>query len=148
LHGGDSLTSLVLNDDTDRFKCFVCGESGDKLTFIQKLYDCDFKAALRFFGLEPGKIPKPDPAALKKARIESAINLRLSTWTRRIRRLLFDLNETITLSERRLLTNPDDNRAWLALSIAYKAYAPLEHMHDQLLSRSDADRASAYKQLI
>ena len=61
LHGGNSHQSLSLSDK-GFFKCFVCGASGDKIGFIRKLYGCDFKRALAWFGLTPGKLPKPDPA--------------------------------------------------------------------------------------
>lgn len=36
----------------NRFKCFGCGESGDAIDFIQKLYGLSFQDALRHLGID------------------------------------------------------------------------------------------------
>jgi len=62
---------------------------------------------------------------------------------KRIGQLLFSLNETLTIAESLLSGNPDDDRAWYALGIAYRLYPRTEYLHDQLLSRKDGEKREA-----
>ena len=47
--------SFVVFPD-NRFKCFGCGERGDAIDFVQKLYGLSFPDALKHLGIEQGKI--------------------------------------------------------------------------------------------
>jgi len=62
---------------------------------------------------------------------------------RRIGFLLYDLNQTLTLAEKRLAADPEDAGAWFALGIVYRWYTRTEFQHDQLLSRSELDKIAA-----
>ena len=42
--------------DDNRFKCFGCGEHGDVIDFVQKLYSLSFADALKHLGIEQGHI--------------------------------------------------------------------------------------------
>ena len=52
----DRNPSFYVFTDTDRFKCFGCGESGDVIDFIRKYYDLSFKDALNHLGIERGRV--------------------------------------------------------------------------------------------
>jgi DNA primase len=52
LHGGDNPTSFSVRDGL--FHCFACGESGDVISLVQKLYGFDFKEALRHLAHKAG----------------------------------------------------------------------------------------------
>jgi hypothetical protein len=40
----------------NKFKCFGCQESGDAIDFVQKMYGLSFKDALKYLGIQEGKI--------------------------------------------------------------------------------------------
>lgn len=40
----------------DKFHCFGCGEHGDVVDFVQKMYGLTFKDALKYLGIELGRI--------------------------------------------------------------------------------------------
>jgi DNA primase len=43
----DHHPSLALYPETNTFHCFACKESGDVIKLYMKLYNCDFKTAVR-----------------------------------------------------------------------------------------------------
>jgi DNA primase len=47
IHGGDSPTSMSINEQNGVFHCHVCHAGGDKLAFVQKALGCDFKGDYR-----------------------------------------------------------------------------------------------------
>jgi len=42
--------------DDNRFKCFGCGEHGDLIDFVRKMYGLSFQGALRHLGVERDKV--------------------------------------------------------------------------------------------
>jgi DNA primase len=42
--------------DDNHFKCWGCGEYGDSIDFVQKMYGLSFKDALKHLGIEHGRI--------------------------------------------------------------------------------------------
>ena len=62
----DRTPSLKVDVERQRFKCFGCGEGGDVIDFIQKLHNLDFKDALRYLGMKPGKPAPIDPKMRRK----------------------------------------------------------------------------------
>ena len=144
-HSGDSPLSLSVDENKGVFYCHVCQAGGDKITFIRKLYDCDFKTALTWFGLAPGELPKPNPEALRRNELRRS----LESWTirerRRIGNLIYSLNQIVVKAEERLEANPEDDLAQLALGIVYRHLTRLEATHDKLLSRNDADRLEVWR---
>ena len=145
-HDGDSNQSLSVDDNRGLFHCFVCHVAGDKIDFIRRLHGYSFREALTFFSLTPGALPKPDSEAVRARKIETGLNLWVARERHRIGQLLYSLNKILTVAESRLITEPDDSRALFSLSIVYKLYAPLEHLHDLLLSRNADDRLRIFKE--
>ena len=62
----DKHPSMKINRDRQTFHCFGCGAHGDVINFIQKLHNLDFKDALRYLGMKPGKPAPIDPKMRRK----------------------------------------------------------------------------------
>ena len=124
------------------FNCFACGRHGDKIAFVQQYQDCDFSDTLRFFGLEPGKPPVPDPAVERRQKIHRGLN----GWTRikgrDFRNEIYAREFVITRARRRLQEDPEDDWLWWALT----GYDSIENRHDAILSK-ESQRIELYKKL-
>ena len=147
IHDGDSPLSLAVNDERGVFYCHVCHESGDKISFIRKYFDCDFKGALAWFGLAPGKRPKPDPERLRR----SKIHRNLDSWRRgesqKASRIIFNWNMTAFLATKRLKRDPNDSRAADYREKAYKLLGGLEDWHDRLMAaRTTAELIALFRE--
>jgi hypothetical protein len=145
IHDGDSPFSLSVNEDKGLFHCFVCGAGGDKLDFIQQLYRCDFKEALRFFGLEAGPPPAPDPAEVRRLKVQGA----LRTWAQTLRWELnfehFVREKVISRALSRLRRDPpEDAWAWEWLAWALTGLDAIAHKLD-MLSGTEIEIIEAYK---
>jgi hypothetical protein len=145
IHDGDSRTSLSTDEDRG-FHCFVCGASGDKISFIQQLYKCDFKDALRFYGLEPGKPPKLDPASLRRNVAMDRVRQWIRTTGRRLRDEYLNRQRITVYARKRLAANPVDQTAWELLRIAFDGEAKNEFLLDEIdLRRDDYERLRAWR---
>lgn len=51
----DRTPSFFIFQD-NHYKCFGCQESGDAIDFVQKMYGLSFKDALKYLGIQEGKI--------------------------------------------------------------------------------------------
>ena len=47
-------SSFCINEEIQRYKCFGCGESGDLITFIEKIEGIDFPKALEIAAKKAG----------------------------------------------------------------------------------------------
>jgi len=54
LHDEKTPSFFIFQDN--RFKCFGCGEYGDLIDFVQKMYGLSFKDALNHLGIEQSRI--------------------------------------------------------------------------------------------
>ncbi len=139
----DSRTGFSFSDDLGLFHCFACGAKGDKVGFVMQLLECDFKAALRFFGLEPGKPPAPDPAVVNRQKMREGLRL----WVRRVGRPMrerYYQDEMVAHAMRkRLQRDPEDREAWDILATAMHGHAALEHKLDALIG-TEADQIELF----
>ena len=62
----DKHPSMKINRDTQTFHCFSCGAHGDVIDFIRKFHNLNFKDALKYLEITPGKAPKVDPIRQRK----------------------------------------------------------------------------------
>jgi len=85
--------------------------------------------------------------SIRRANIRRRLHNAARVEARRVGFRLFDLNVALTAAERRLIADPDDARAWLALAIYHKWNARFEHLHDALLGKSDVDKIAALEYL-
>ena len=144
-HDGDSLTSLSLDEKHGLFYCHVCHAKGDKVGFILQFHDCDFKSALSFFGLAPNKLPRPDTAALRRARIRQNLDKWNRYTARKVGRSLYEYNSIVPLAVTRLEKDVDDDQAWWALSVCYRHLPQREYLHDALISKHTSDKIEAFR---
>ncbi|MBZ5496830.1 MAG: hypothetical protein LAP85_10550 [Acidobacteriia bacterium] len=141
----DSSTGFSCHDEKG-FNCFACAEHGDKIAFVQKLRGCDFVSALKYFGLEPGKPPAPDPEILRRRAIKEG----LQTWARELGRELRDEYlgrfglEAAALQ--RLHRDAQDERAWTWLAAAYRGLDQVEYLLDQIDIGTESQQINAYRE--
>jgi DNA primase len=65
--------SFHVRPQTQRWKCFGCGRSGDAFTFVMEREGVDFPEALRMLAREAGvELVRPDPAAASASRAKDA----------------------------------------------------------------------------
>ena len=63
--------SFIVNEDRQTYHCFGCGERGDVINFVMKLYELSFPDALKHLKITDGNV-QIDPVVHKK-RTERAI---------------------------------------------------------------------------
>jgi len=83
--------SCYINVSRQAFHCFGCGERGDVVTLIMKMRGIDFKDAISYLGIEPGKTYVPDPAELAR---KEAARVRVSSIAK-WKTLLGDMYRTL-----------------------------------------------------
>ena len=130
IHGGDSLTSVSLDHERGLYHCHVCGAGGDRVDFLMKILDIDFSGALRWFGLEPGKPPAPDPELLLQHQHDCEMEDRLRQQCRTMREEFRVRGQVILRAHERLLRDPEDAWAWNWLQWAYTGMDAIEYFLD------------------
>ena len=144
LHGGDSPLSLAVDEEKGVFYCHACHESGDKIHFIRKFCNCGFKEALTFFGLAPGKLPKPDPERQRRVNILRDFEAWRRSQARTISLKIYELHQTLQMALDRLETDRDDERTKFVLGIVYPQLSKLEYHADILSGGEPAEILEAF----
>ncbi len=130
IHGGDSPTSLSVSEEKGVYFCHVCHASGDKVDFVRRVQGTDFKGALTFLGLEPGRAPKPDPIHRKAQAVRSNLRAWRKRMGREARDRLLARHELELCAIERLSSDGDDEMGWHMLALAFKGYDRDEHIAD------------------
>jgi DNA primase len=137
IHRGENSQSFSYEDEKGSWYCFRCGFGGDAVTLIEKTLDCDFKGALRWFGIEPGIPPKPDPEILRRQKARAG----LRAWTKKVGKVWRDefltRERLITRALALLREDPEDSQAWEWLSWALTGHAALEYKLDMIAGKED-----------
>jgi hypothetical protein len=139
-----SCTGFSSHEDRG-FHCFACGIHGDKIAFIQQLHGCGFKDALRFFGLEPGKPPAPDPETVRRRNIREGLRRWAMTLGKELRLEHYVRERVIARAQERLSRDPEDPMAWGWLAWAYKGLEAIAHTLDQL-EGNETQQLQAYRE--
>jgi len=63
-----------------RFKCFGCGAYGNGIDFVQKLYGCDFKEALKALGIEKCGLAQQPREEIIRLRHQQDLVRRFRKW--------------------------------------------------------------------
>jgi len=146
IHGGNNSQALSFDDEAGHWYCHRCAEGGDVVRLVERTLDTDFRGALCFFGLEPGRPPAPNPERTKQQQIRKG----LQTWAERLGRQLRDEHYHRVRIEayglEKLRSNPEDGLAWSLLQIAYLGLGQLEELLDRVDISADADRLRAYRE--
>jgi hypothetical protein len=141
----DSKTGFSCND-VKGFNCFACNAHGDKISFIQQFCRCDFKNALRFFGIEPGEPPAPDPIVVYRQSVREGLHLWANQQQRKYRDQYYLRSKFELLGKERLTRDHQDPIGWEWLAIAYKGM-PLQDLENllDLLNGRDSEQLLAYE---
>jgi hypothetical protein len=128
------------------FHCFACGVHGDKISFVQQFHRCGFKDALRFFSLEAGKPPAPDPTVQHHNKLREGLQHWAHALQRKLRDEFYFRSKIEYHGTQRLKINPEDSIGWELLSIAYTGI-PLDELEKwlDLLIGTEAQQLEAYK---
>jgi len=127
--------------DDQRFKCFGCGEYGDVIDFVQKIYGLSFPDALKHLGIEKGEITPETRRGIQKRKHRAELISRFRKWTGRYgAHLGILINRTEKLMKG---ITPED----------LDLYAPLLHglpvweYHSHILTEgSDKEKFQLYKE--
>jgi hypothetical protein len=146
IHRGDNPQAFSFNDAEGVWYCHRCGKGGDVVALVQLALDTDFPGALRWFGLEPGQPPKPDPKLIELSRTREALRLVVTTKARKLRKQYLERWEFERASRARLLNDPDDPAGWELLKQAYWNEARDEEILDQVdQCKTDEEFIEAFK---
>jgi DNA primase len=144
IHRGDNHQAFSYDDHRGHWFCFRCGVGGDAIELVKRVLDTDFKGALRWLGLEPGRPPQPDPATVRRQRARAG----LAAWSKRIGRdLRFEFyvrEKVITRALQRLRQNADDAYGWNWLGWALTGHSALEYQLD-MIGGKEEQRLEVYK---
>jgi len=66
--------------DDNHFKCFGCGEHGDVIDFVQKLHGLPFKEALKFLGIEQGRMTPKMKAEIEQRKRRAELIKDFQKW--------------------------------------------------------------------
>lgn len=127
--------------DDGGFKCFGCGESGDVIDFVQKIYGLSFQDALRHLGIEKGELTPLMKAEIEQRKRKAELVRRFRLW---VGRYLAHLGTMINRTEK-LIKNiaPDDLELYAPLLHGLPAW---EYHSDLLLNGTDIEKHRLYKE--
>ena len=125
----------------NHYKCFSCGEHGDVIDFVQKMYGLSFRDALKHLGLERGKITPKIREDIKRRKHRAELVKQFKKWinhyTARVGTLIIETEELM-----RKGIPPED----LDLYASLLHRLPVWHYHLQILvDGSDEEKFLLYK---
>ena len=138
-HAEKTPSFFVFQDN--HYKCFGCGEHGDVIDFVQKLYGLSFRDALKHLGIEQGSITPKVKRDIEHRKRRAELVREFRDWEQRYGIYISDLwFQTKNLMFQGIL--PDD----------LDLYAPLFHMlpvweyhRDILINGNDELKFELYK---
>ncbi len=147
IHGGDSPTSLALNEEKGVYFCHVCHASGDKLDFVRQVQGTDFKGALAFLGIiGPCKPPRPDPEIVRQREALEEVRAWCRQTGRRLRDQYLMRQKIAHYAREKLLMDSESALGWELLRIASDGETKIEYLLDEIdLCRTDAERLRAWR---
>lgn len=77
-HDEKTPSFFVFQDN--HYKCFGCGEHGDVIDFVQKLYGLSFKDALKYLGIEQGRITPKVRQDIEKRKRRAELVSQFKDW--------------------------------------------------------------------
>jgi hypothetical protein len=147
IHGGDSPTSLSLNEEKGVYFCHVCHASGDKVDFVRQVQGTDFKRALAFLGIKgPCKPPRPDPEIVSQREALESVREWCMQTGRRLRDQYLMRRRIAHYAREKLAADPESALGWQLLRIASDDETKIEFLLDEIdLCRTDAERLHAWR---
>lgn len=143
IHRGDNRSALKFSDESGTWYCFRCGVGGDVIRLIELALDTDFKGAMRWLGLEPGRPPAPDPEMIRLRQMRDGLKRWVRTAGRAMRETFYQQEMAAHAMRKRLQHDPEDREAWDILATALHGHAALEHKLDALIG-TEADQIELF----
>jgi DNA primase len=129
----------VFNDGC--FKCFGCGESGDVIDFVQKLYGLSFQDALKHLGVEQGRITPEMKRSIEQKKRKAELIKQFKKWCGDYGEWLGTMiNRTQKLMKK---ITPDDLDLYAPLLHALPVW---EYHSDILIEGNDRQKYQLYKE--
>jgi len=66
--------------NNNKYKCFGCGEHGDAIDFVQKMYGLTFPDALKFLGIEQGRVTPKVREDIKRRKRRADLVKQFKDW--------------------------------------------------------------------
>jgi len=136
---------IAFDDHSGVWFCHRCGHGGDVVDLIKHTLKTDFRGALCWLGIEPGKPPAPDPAKIRKCKIRAGLLQWSVTMGRRLRIEFRAREQVITLALRRLRLDHDDPWGWTWLGWALPGKDHIEEMLDMIDIGTQEQQLAAFK---
>lgn len=144
IHQGDNRSAFKYDDETGTWYCFRCGVGGDVIRLVELALDLDFRGAMRWLGLEPGRPPAPDPEMIRLRKAKDGFRAWVKKTGRAMRETYYQQEMTAHAMRKRLQQNPEDAAAWDTLAEALHGHAALEHKLDCINGKLQ-EQAEIYK---
>lgn len=125
----------------NHFKCFGCGEHGDVIDFVQKLYGLSFKDALKHLGIEQGRITPEMQRSIKQQKRRAELVREFRDWEQQYCIYISDL----WFETKNLMLNgipPEDLELYASL---FHMLPVWEYHRDILINGSDEEKFLLYK---
>ena len=126
----------------NRFKCFGCGEHGDVIDFVQKMYGLSFPDALKHLGIEQGELTPEIKRDIERRKHRAELVKKFRDWEQWYGMEISDLwHKTKRLMMKGIPTDDLD------------LYSPLfhmlpvwEHHREILIHGTDREKYKLYKE--
>lgn len=146
IHQGDNAQAFSYDDAKGQWYCFRCGFGGDAVQLVKRSLDVDFKEALQWLGITPGRPSMPDPESLRRNKVRNG----LRQWARKTARELRDEHyvriRAIAAAERRLKRDEEDEWAWNWLAWAYTGLEAITYKLD-MLEGGEMEQIEVYRHI-
>lgn len=127
--------------DDNFYKCFGCGEHGDVIDFIQKLYGLTFPDALKHLGIEQGEITPKVKRDIERRKRRAELMKRFREWER----LYCDSVSGLWRKTRKLMLGIPDPDALELYAHLINMLPVWEYHRDIIIHGSDELKFELYK---
>jgi len=135
----DRNPSLVIDEEKQVWFCHGCGKGGDVITFIQELYNLEFKEAINHLGIESKSSPRiklKTKTQAKATELETKLQAAFTEWCdERICYLRDQINGIYAL-----LSLIRDEESFERLGILYRDLSLKEYELDILINGSTEEK--------
>jgi hypothetical protein len=137
----DHNPSLTIKDE--RWRCWSCGEGGDVIDFVKKLYNLPTKEAIDFLankaGIKPGKV---DPEKIRDRDERRELLLAFKKWERNYRGELALILRTV---RQRVIKGVRIKDPWLWASLVSEL-TYMDYVYTLLCGRDDHEKHKVFLQ--
>ena len=138
---------VSLDDDHGLYHCHVCGAGGDRVDWIMRVLNTDFRGALRWLGVVPETSQTSSPGSGRGA--PRANPCRAKRWAdtlgRELRLEHYVMERVVAFAEWRLRADPEDELAWNWLSWTANQER-IAYMLD-LVEGTEAEQLELYREM-